>query len=372
MTKKGVMYKIYFTCGPTQLYPTVQKHIYEALVQDIPSISHRGTKFQEIFQKTVVNLKRLLAIPKQHHIFFLSSSLESMERVIENCVEKNCFHFVNGSFSKKFYQMAIDLKKRPEKMEVREGEGFDSSSLSHSGKRGTSLSRISKKTELIAITQNETSTGVSIPVQDISTLRQAYPEILIVVDIVSSAPYVELDFSKIDLAFFSVQKGFGLPAGMGVLVVNERAMDKARFLEKKGVNTGSYHSFPSLSKKAENYQTPETPNMLGMYLLQRVTEDLLKKGIKTIRKETDKKAKLVYDFFDQHPRYSPFVKNKKFRSKTTIDIDVKGDTKKLLPKLAKKGFIVSSGYGNFKAQHIRIANFPAHTMIQMKNFLKIL
>lgn len=359
MTKKGVMHKIYFTCGPSQLYPTVQKHIYEALAHDIPSISHRGAKFQEIFQKTVVNLKRLLAVPKQHHIFFLSSSLESMERIIENCVETYSFHFVNGSFSKKFYEIAIDVKRKPEKVKVEEGEGFDFSNV-----------RIPKKTELIAITHNETSTGVSVPLQDISTLSQAYPEMLIAVDTVSSAPYVNLDFSQVDIAFFSVQKGFGLPAGMGVLIVNERAMDKARFLKKRGVNVGSYHSFSSLLEKAENYQTPETPNVLEMYLLQKVTDDLLKKAITTIRKETEKKAKLIYDFFDQHPRYKPFVKEKKFRSKTTLVIDVKGDTKKILVKLAEKGFIVSSGYGKFKEEHIRIANFPSHKIQDIKQLLK--
>ena len=266
--------------------------------------------------------------------------------------------------------MAIEVKRKPEKVEVREGEGFDLRSI-----------RMPKKTELIAITHNETSTGVSIPLQDIETLRKIYPKVLIAVDIVSSAPYVNLDFSQVDIAFFSVQKGFGLPAGMGVLIANERAMEKARFLKKKGVNIGSYHSFSSLLEKAENYQTPETPNVLGMYLLQKVTNDMLiyrsssraksrdLVGIDAIRAETDKKAKLIYNFFDRHPQYKPFVKDNRFRSKTTIAIDVKGDTKKILAKLEKKGLVVSSGYGKFKEDHIRIATFPAHETNNIKHLL---
>src|SRR5258706_11076525 len=101
------MNKIYFTPGPSQLYPTVRKHIDEALAEDIGSISHRGKKFEELFSQTVTNLRMLLKVPQTRRIFFLSSGTEAMERVIENCVKKESFHFVNGSFSKRFFDTAV-------------------------------------------------------------------------------------------------------------------------------------------------------------------------------------------------------------------------------------------------------------------------
>ncbi|OGK09386.1 hypothetical protein A2767_06340 [Candidatus Roizmanbacteria bacterium RIFCSPHIGHO2_01_FULL_35_10] len=351
----------YFTCGPSQLYPGVFRHLQIAFDKDIPSLSHRSKIFQQIYKSTQDNLRKLLSIPKSHKIFFVSSSLESMEKIIQNCVEKNSFHFVNGAFSRKFYQFAEILKKQPIKYEVPEGEGYLPEKV-----------MIPPDTELICVMQNETSTGVAIPVQSINRLYTQNPKSLIAVDIVSSAPYVELNFNKIDLTFFSVQKGFGLPAGMGVLIINEEALAKAQFLRKKGINVGSYHSFSSLLEKDQIFQTPETPNVLLIYLLGQVCKDILKKGMNMIREETEAKAKLVYDFFDKHPRCKPFVKNSNYRSKTTIAIDVMGDTNKIVKKLKSKGIVVSSGYGKFKESHIRIANFPAHSAKDFTNLVRYL
>src|SRR5690606_37779547 len=81
--------------------------------------------------------------------------------------------------------------------------------------------------ELVCLTQNETSTGVSIPEDSIHRLVEKYPDKLFAVDAVSSCPYTRLDYSKLDCVFFSVQKCFGLPAGLGVMVVSERAMEVA-------------------------------------------------------------------------------------------------------------------------------------------------
>lgn len=349
----------YFTCGPSQLYPTVFRHLQIAFDKGIPSLSHRSKTFQQIYKSTQDRLRKLMSIPQSHKIFFLSSSLESMERILENCVEKYSFHFVNGAFSSKFYQFAELLKKRPLKYEVANGEGYSFFNL-----------KADKKSELICVTQNETSMGVSVPLNFIDKLKTDFLQ-LIAVDVVTSAPYVRIDFSKIDIVFFSVQKGFGLPAGMGVLIVNKKAIERAQILRRKGYNVGSYHSFSSLLEKDSIFQTPETPNVMGIYLLGQVCKDMLKKGIKSIREETEEKSKMVYDFFDNHPKYKPFIKNPNYRSKTTIAIDVMGDTNKIVKKLKSKGIVVSSGYGEYKESQIRIANFPAHSMRDFTNLIKL-
>jgi len=192
------MGNIFFTPGPSQLYPTVKKHLLYALRENIPSISHRGQRFQEIYEGTVSGLRQLLNIPDSHRVYFLTSGTEAMERCVENCVEKESFHLVNGSFSKRFYNTALELRKKSQIHEVAPGAGFALSDIT-----------ISKHTELICVTQNETSTGVQVPMSDVYRLKKQYPDKLIALDIVSSAPYVNVDFKKVDLVFFSVQKGFG-------------------------------------------------------------------------------------------------------------------------------------------------------------------
>lgn len=354
------MNKIFFTSGPCQLYPTVKKHILEAIKKDIPSISHRGEKFHEIFQNTQNLLKKLLKIPERHKIFFLSSGTEAMERVIENTVDKFSLHFVNGAFSDRFYQTAVELGKRPFKIEAKPGNGFNLQAIN-----------ISTKTEVVCLTQNETSTGVSLPLESIYKLKRENPAKLIALDTVSSAPYADVDYKYIDLCFFSVQKGFGLPAGLGVLIVSPQALEKYKYLKHKNAPVGSYHSFDSLLKYEEKSETPETPNVLAIYLLGKVTSDILKVGTKIFRTQTEQKAKWLYDFFDKSKRFKPFVKDKLFRSNTVVVVEAQNSSH-FTQKLKQRGLIVGRGYGEFKNNHLRIANFPAHRKADIKLLLRFL
>jgi phosphoserine aminotransferase len=354
------MKKTYFTVGPSQLYPTIKKHITSALTQDIPSANHRGEKFQEIYTHTHAMLRKLLNIPDTHHIFFLSSAHESMERVLRSTVDKHSFHFITGAFSRIFYNYAKDYGKHPEKAEDLQGKGFDMQSI-----------QIPEETELICITQNETSTGISIPMDDIYVLKKRYPKMLIAIDIVSSAPYVSIDFSQIDITFFSVQKGLGLPAGLAVLIINDAALKKAQLLGEKIGSRGGHHGIITLHADTLRKQTTETPNVMNIYLLGKVAEDMITKGVENIRKETEKKANLIYTFFDNHPIYKPLIKGR-YRSKTTIVIDTKGQTEELLRKAEKQGIIIGPGYGDLAKKQMRISNFPAHTLGQVKQLLELL
>ncbi|MEE4312655.1 MAG: aminotransferase class V-fold PLP-dependent enzyme [candidate division KSB1 bacterium] len=338
---------LYFTPGPTALYPTVPEHIRNALADDVCSISHRSKAFMAISKRTEVALRALLDIPDSHVIFYPGSATEAMERIIENCVAERSHHFVNGAFSRRFFDMALALKKRPEKTEASFGTGFDFRNVG-----------IGNDVELICVTQNETSAGVALRVDDILDLKRRYPEALMAVDIVSSVPYVDLDYSVIDCAFFSVQKGFGLPAGLGVLIVNEACIARSEALRSRSVNIGSYHSFPSLNKYAAKHQTPETPNVLGIYLLGRVCEDMLETGLDRIRAGMDQKAEMLYSAFERHPELKPFVEEPDIRSKTVIVGE--NPPPKLKEYLRSKGFIIGSGYGDYREHHIRIANFPQH------------
>lgn len=353
------MKNIYFTPGPSQILPSVAKYLKDALQEDIPSISHRGKTYQELFASTTEMLRKLLKIPKDYEVFYISSATEAMERIIENCVTANSYHFVNGAFSKRFYDTALELKKNPTKYEVEDGKGFTFQKV-----------KIPHPTELVCFTQNETSTGVMIDPSDIYEIKKNNPDSLIAVDIVSSVPYVTLDYTFLDCVFFSVQKGFGLPAGLGILIISPKAMEKAKFLADNNHNVGSYHNFLVLSQFAKKNQTPETPNVLGMYLLNKVVQEMLKTGIETIRKQTERKAKTLYTFFEKNKAYTVFVEDKNLRSPTVIVIEVKGGSTNLIKNLKEKGIVMGSGYGSYKEKHIRIGNFPAISIKDVKKLLR--
>lgn len=347
--------KIFFTPGPSALYFTAEEHIKSALKEQIPEISHRSSAFQATYQMAENNLRVLLDLPENFHVAFVSSATEIWERLLQNLVKAHSLHLVNGAFSQRFAEIAEELGLRVTRAEAPHGQipNVDNP-----------LSV--EAPELVAITQNETSTGVHFPNEEIAKLRVAYPEAILAMDVVSSIPVTHIDFTLIDTVYFSVQKCFGLPAGLGVWIYNDRCLERANQLKAQGKSIGSYHSLPKIHASGIKHQTPETPNVLNIYLLAKVASDMVTKGLDMIIRETNYKAALLYQTIETHPLLTPFVTDKKIRSKTVIVADVTGEAQAIIAPLAKKGMVIGSGYGDRKSTQIRIANFPTHSKEQIE------
>ena len=352
--------KTFFTPGPAQLYPTVEQHYRDAFNMQLGSISHRSVQFRKIYQHTVEQLRILLNIPQTSGIFFTGSATEIWERIIQNTVEHESFHLVNGSFSKKFFDFSGQLGKFAHKFEKPFGEGFDYQEI-----------EVPQYSELICTTANETASGVQMRAQDIQKLKRSHRDKIVAVDMVSSAPYHDLDLELIDTAFFSVQKSFGMPAGLGVWIENGKCLEKSLKIAANDGITGTYHNLPSLWKNFETFETPETPNVIAIYVLGKVAEDMNEIGVEKIRRQTEKKAELLYSFLEKSPDFQPFVKNKNHQSQTVIVADViAGTATELIEKNKEKGIVIGSGYGQFKSSQIRIANFPALDYGQVEQLIE--
>lgn len=163
-----------------------------------------------------------------------------------------------------------------------------------------------------------------------------------------------------------------MPAGLGIWIVNDRCAAKAESLLSKGISIGSYHSLPSLIEHARKHQTPETPNVLGIYVLSKIVQDFLRRGISTLRKETEYKAAILYQALNQHPNLKAFVGDEKFRSKTVMVADCGNHTESLTKYLLEKGIQPGDGYGALKKSQLRFANFPAHSKEQYELLVDLL
>ena len=355
------MKDLFLTPGPSKLHPLAVEYIRKGVEEDVYSMSHRSDRFRGLSWECMEALRELMGIPESSKIFYVSSATEAMERTIENCSATGTFHFINGAFSRRFYDTSRALFKDARCTEVDAGSGYDCLDQ-----------EIPDDTELICLTHNETSTGVAIPEAQIAALKSKWPDRIIAVDIVSSAPYCALDFSKVDVAFFSVQKCFGLPAGLGVMIVSEEAMSKAYALKDKGRSIGSYHSFLSLGASADKYETPETPNVLAIYLLSKVARHMCNEGITKLRREIRDRADAIRAFVNKSSALELFVKDLDFRSDTVVNINVSTSSVELKALLAENGIHVGLGYGEWRERQIRVANFPAHDAQDMERLFSVL
>lgn len=347
------MPQVFFSPGPSQLYPSVSKHLEQALQEQIFSISHRSEQFMEIFAECKSNLRTLLNIPDDYRIFFYSSATEVWERLLQYYPGKG-FFFVNGSFSNRFKSFADKLEHQVATYEVPFGEGFE---------RGKA--HLPNETGICGMIGNETSTGVQTPVEDYYLVADANPEVACFIDLVSAYPTYAVDLSKLSGAYFSVQKGFGLPAGLGVLIMSPGAFD----LAGKVGEAGCHRHLSEMEAKRLKNQTSETPNVLAIYLLAKVAGDMIQRGTE-LHGTAKAKAELIYAYFDQHPKYSPAVDTPRLRSETILVIDTPKQAPEIIEKMKNLGFVVGSGYGQQKEDQIRIASFPATSLDEVKALLK--
>lgn len=344
--------KIYFTPGPSQLFYTFKTHFNQALLHDIPSLPHRSKSFMGIVAHTTVALRELLQVPEEFDIFFLNSANEAWDRLIQNLVIERSHHFVNGALSKKFFEFARMHGMKSTSTEVPDGAPFPNLNVPGGS-------------ELIGITKNETSVGYTFCEDEIGRIRNENLEAIIALDIVSASPSIPIDFSNIDSAYFSVQKGFGLPPGLAVWICNQRCQEKASIKASK-TSIGSYRTLSNLKKFGDQQQTPETPNTVYIYILGKVAEDMIRIGQQKIINDTIYKSTLLYQAIEKHPLLTPFVLSKNHRSPTTV-VGVSDHSVKIISCLKEKGIIIGKGYGAYQENHIRMANFPTHSkeMVEM-------
>ncbi len=189
------------------------------------------------------------------------------------------------------------------------------------------------------------------------------PHQLIAVDATSALGGVILNFQLADYWFASCQKCLGLPAGLGLLIVSPAAIERGRLLGERS----HYNSFLNLVEHARKEQTHYTPNVLNIYLLWRT----LAAGpsiVVTDRRLRDRMVDLN-SIIQSNGALDWLVSNASLRSPTVITLKT-SDPMELKERALSQKMILGNGYGAWKENTVRIANFPAMGDIQFQIFME--
>ena len=333
-----------FNPGPSAVYPAVRQYLTDAFDEGFLSAGHRSEKVIALVRQTVTDLKAKLNVPQDYTVLLTGSATECWEILTQSLTPRRSFHLYNGDFGEKWFKYAQAL--RPESTGLKFGldELPDVASLPFGP----------DDTDLVCITQNETSTATQLREGFILNLYNRLGGALLAVDATSSLAGLNLKYIKADIWYGSVQKCFGLPAGLGILILSPRAVAQAKAVNDRA----HYNGLPAMLSQMLNYQTNFTPNVLGIYLLSRVLAE--REPIKAVAQHLADRAQKLYDFFDQATVLKPFVHNPETRSTTVIGLA--GDAaliEEIKAKAKEAGLQLGGGYGPLKSTTIRIANFPA-------------
>lgn len=310
-----------------------------------------------MYQEVIQLFQEKMHLPSDYRLLFTSSATESWEIISQSLTKSGSYHLYSGSFGKKWFDYAAHILPETEAHKFSADEGFNVSDL-----------RISENLDIIAITQNETANASQVSLEVIEEIRRKYPNKLIAVDTTSSMAGIELDFHQGDIWFASVQKCFGLPAGLGILVLSPRAIERAQEIGEKG----RYNSLNFMLENADNFQTHYTPNVLGIYFLKRLLKDI--EEIQFTDKRTRQRMQELENIVASKDKFRYLVKRPEFRSRTVLGISAEESLVENIKKKAEQnGIILGSGYGSYKASSFRIANFPVisdEQFAQLTTFLK--
>lgn len=340
--------------GPVE----VSEKTFRAFCQ--PMVGHRGQGFKDLYARIHPKLQELLAT-KQLVFLSTSSAWGIMEGAIRNVVGRKVLNCMCGAFSDKWLDVSRRCGKEAEGLQVPWGSPIRAELIDAKLATG--------QFDALTLIHNETSTGVMSPLGEIAALKRKYPDVMFIVDSVSSMSAVPIEFDAlgIDVLLAGTQKAFALPPGLTIFTCSPAALAKAATAKDRGY----YFDFIEFQKNGEQSMTPSTPSIAHIYALESKLQDMFNEGLANRFARHAQLAQLTRDWAKGHG-FTLFPEPG-FESQTLTCVNNGAraagrvvDVAKL-QKLAKdRGFLIDGGYGKIKGTTFRISNMGDETEASMR------
>jgi aspartate aminotransferase-like enzyme len=349
------MSKKLFIPGPVN----VAAEIFEAMSQ--PMIGHRMKEYAVLHGRVKTNLKKLMST--ENRVFLATSSAFGvMEGAIRNLVKGRCANFCNGAFSDKWHDVTRRSGKEADAIKVPWGQPITAELVDATLSTGMYDS--------MTMIHNETSTGVLSPLPEIAAVMRKYPEVIFIVDTVSSmsAMPIALDELGIDCCIFGVQKAFALPPGLTVFTSSQKALQRAESVE----NRGYYFDFMEFATNDEKDNTPSTPCISLIYGLDCQLQRFFAEGLEArwarhrAMAERTRSWALERGFGLFAPEGARSVTLTSVANERGVDLAA------IKKQLGEKGYAFDDGYGKIKGQTFRIAHMGDLKPAELEEFLAVL
>jgi len=348
------MHKKLLIPGPTEVSQEILRE------QSRPMIGHRSKDFSALYGGITDKLTNFFELPADYKPAVTTASGTLWFDIVARSIVKNkALVCVNGAFAKRFGEIIRSCGKQADWIDIEWGKAVKPELIAPKLDSG--------EYDTLVVCHNETSTGVRSPVHEISKLvRSKHPEVLFVIDSVSSLAGDKLIPSEIgcDVIFSSSQKCFALPPGLGIGMVHDRAIERA----KEVPNRGGYTDLAEIFEFEKKHQTPYTPNISLLYALDKrmdlliaETYDKVYQRHKDMATYTQNWAKKHFEMFSEEGYASLTV--------SCIKNTLSKSIPELNQKLAEKGLVISNGYGKLADQTFRIGHMGEWTLEEMKGVI---
>ncbi len=327
----------------------VSEKTYRAMCA--PMIGHRSGDFKKLYGGIQPRLQTLFGTSRP--VFLSTSSAWGvMEGALRNLVARKVLNCMCGAFSDKWFDVSKRCGKEAEALQVEWGQPIRPEQIREKLSAGGF--------DALTLIHNETSCGIRNPLPEIAEVMKEFPEVLFIVDSVSSfsTQPIPMDELGIDVLLTGSQKALAMPPGLALFAASERAMDRAKTLPDRGY----YFDFVEFAKNQAEDMTPSTPAISLIYALASKLDDIFSEGLEARYARHAKLNGMVHEWVRANG--FEFFAPEGYRSvsltcvKNNRDIDVAAWVKTLREK---HRIAIDGGYGKIKGKTFRLSNMGDET-----------
>ena len=253
--------------GPTPLPDRVVRAMSR------PMIDHRGPQFGAILSEITAGAKRVFKT-KNDLLLLTSSGTGGLESAVANLVSPGDEVVValSGNFGERFAALAAAYGAQVHRLEFDWGKPVDPTDLK-------SFLERHPKAQVLLLTHNETSTGLTNPLRELARVGRDADRI-VVVDGVSSISSIEIETDAwgVDVAVSGSQKGWMAPPGFALVSVSDRAWAE----QAKARSPRFYFDWKESKAWAEKGMTPFTPAVPVAFAMQEGLRMLEEEGLNNV------------------------------------------------------------------------------------------
>lgn len=340
--------------GPTE----VEKDILK--VSSFPQDYMRTTDYSKKWERIFENLKYAFQTNNQV-VVFASSGTGAMEAAVTNFLSKNdkVLYINAGSFGKRWGDICKKHDINSIEIPVEFGNSPNSAQIEE-------FLLKNKDAKALFATLNETSSGALTDIKMIGEILKNYPDIIFIVDCISGLLVEEFkqDEWNVDVAISASQKAFALPPGLSFLSANEKALKLA---EKSDLRSFYFDIFDYVNNAKRN-QTPFTPAVSLVNMLEKRLEKLKKEGLENYRKRYQENTDYLRRELNKLG-FIPLAKNK--TNCVTAIYSEKYDAFEIVKIMREKHNIeIAPSGGDLKNKLFRVGNYGNINKKDIKLFIK--
>ncbi|MDA8032799.1 MAG: phosphoserine transaminase [Actinomycetota bacterium] len=338
-----------FGCGPSKVRPDALVAL-AATGSSIVGTSHRQGPVRDVVRRCRDGLAQLFGLPDGYEIVLGNGGSTAFWDLATFClIDQRSQHLSFGEFSAKF---AAAAQAAPHL-------GEPSVLTSEAGTHPDAVA--DDQVDAYALTHNETSTGVMMPLQRPRRADGTAAGGLVLVDATSGAGGLRFDPSEVDAYYFAPQKSFGSDGGLWLAALSPAAVERAQRIAASGRWVPAFLDLAIAIDNARLQQTYNTPAVLTLLLLADQVEWLNGNGgLDWAAGRSDRSAEHLYGWAERSSYATPFVAKPDDRSHVvgTIDLVDDVDAAAVAKTLRANGVVDTEPYRKLGRNQLRVAMFP--------------